>query len=69
MNRGSVVNFFRVLRERPDASMRPRFMNRGSDAVEILAPAMRLASMRPRFMNRGSIKHCESLAGFADMLQ
>ena len=37
------------------ASMRPRFMNRGS-AVSIRARAWRVvASMRPRFMNRGSV--------------
>ena len=38
------------------ASMRPRFMNRGSPRSPESCPAVRaLASMRPRFMNRGSI--------------
>ena len=40
--------------ERP-ASMRPRFMNRGSDDVRAEAHAGVAASMRPRFMNRGSV--------------
>ena len=36
------------------ASMRPRFMNRGSDWIAALGRMARFASMRPRFMNRGS---------------
>ena len=36
------------------ASMRPRFMNRGSDRRGCQARQARQASMRPRFMNRGS---------------
>ena len=36
------------------ASMRPRFMNRGSKALYPYRIADCLASMRPRFMNRGS---------------
>ena len=36
------------------ASMRPRFMNRGSWTLGLLAGGTVLASMRPRFMNRGS---------------
>ena len=36
------------------ASMRPRFMNRGSVGLGMLYPAPIFASMRPRFMNRGS---------------
>ena len=37
------------------ASMRPRFMNRGSADGETRTRIGRLASMRPRFMNRGSL--------------
>ena len=37
-----------------DASMRPRFMNRGSHKHRFLLETGCLASMRPRFMNRGS---------------
>ena len=37
-----------------DASMRPRFMNRGSIEVPVAKRAAAPASMRPRFMNRGS---------------
>ena len=36
------------------ASMRPRFMNRGSSPDAVRAARDRCASMRPRFMNRGS---------------
>ena len=36
------------------ASMRPRFMNRGSDHLAGRARVQSAASMRPRFMNRGS---------------
>ena len=37
------------------ASMRPRFMNRGSALDEALTTVEQaIASMRPRFMNRGS---------------
>ena len=36
------------------ASMRPRFMNRGSVADRLHALERQQASMRPRFMNRGS---------------
>ena len=36
------------------ASMRPRFMNRGSHHAENKANQKADASMRPRFMNRGS---------------
>ena len=40
---------------RPDmASMRPRFMNRGSRSEQIDYLRHLHASMRPRFMNRGS---------------
>ena len=38
------------------ASMRPRFMNRGSNIYPDAASASAAASMRPRFMNRGSEK-------------
>ena len=37
-----------------NASMRPRFMNRGSIAIVAIVGHNRTASMRPRFMNRGS---------------
>ena len=37
------------------ASMRPRFMNRGSDIDRLDANGHCGASMRPRFMNRGSV--------------
>ena len=36
------------------ASMRPRFMNRGSARIDDFDLQPDLASMRPRFMNRGS---------------
>ena len=36
------------------ASMRPRFMNRGSTYKQVRYALHLLASMRPRFMNRGS---------------
>ena len=36
------------------ASMRPRFMNRGSHAATAPPTLVTAASMRPRFMNRGS---------------
>ena len=36
------------------ASMRPRFMNRGSSASRLRTDQRLDASMRPRFMNRGS---------------
>ena len=54
MNRGSLDICIRCGR-RSAASMRPRFMNRGSFVLAFrdLIPDI-LASMRPRFMNRGS---------------
>ena len=39
----------------PAASMRPRFMNRGSILFYRLMKEIGGASMRPRFMNRGSM--------------
>ena len=39
----------------PHASMRPRFMNRGSTLAQAALVDLSLASMRPRFMNRGSL--------------
>ena len=39
------------------ASMRPRFMNRGSRYLDDEWVPRATASMRPRFMNRGS-PHC-----------
>ena len=41
------------------ASMRPRFMNRGSPAESDGHPVASIASMRPRFMNRGSASPSE----------
>ena len=38
------------------ASMRPRFMNRGSHGVIVDQSVPSRASMRPRFMNRGSAR-------------
>ena len=38
----------------PLASMRPRFMNRGSITPGLGSGLLGAASMRPRFMNRGS---------------
>ena len=37
------------------ASMRPRFMNRGSRTKKSGGALVRVPSMRPRFMNRGSV--------------
>ena len=54
MNRGSSARR-RGGQHEHSASMRPRFMNRGSTLVRGLLIADKLdASMRPRFMNRGS---------------
>ena len=55
MNRGSD----QLLDQHHDhrvASMRPRFMNRGSHCVGIPLLDLLPASMRPRFMNRGSAR-------------
>ena len=41
-------------RDEDSASMRPRFMNRGSVPVRSAQTRSEEASMRPRFMNRGS---------------
>ena len=55
MNRGSAARAPVVGRgELGVASMRPRFMNRGSAITTIHGADVRRASMRPRFMNRGS---------------
>ena len=54
MNRGSNA-LARSLGSRQTASMRPRFMNRGSlEGAEREQLRIEVASMRPRFMNRGS---------------
>ena len=53
MNRGSFVELAADVCLSV-ASMRPRFMNRGSLSLVLRLPAGRAASMRPRFMNRGS---------------
>ena len=45
------------------ASMRPRFMNRGSRDLLGIAKSGPDASMRPRFMNRGSLSGGAKLAG------
>ena len=54
-------------RETPtNASMRPRFMNRGSKALLSRSAPRIVASMRPRFMNRGSLafKRCNCVTIF-----
>ena len=53
MNRGSCVTIAVVL-DLYLASMRPRFMNRGSLPDRPRNRQCHQASMRPRFMNRGS---------------
>ena len=54
MNRGSPKeNLAGPLKPYP-ASMRPRFMNRGSNSLKGHHLLHVIASMRPRFMNRGS---------------
>ena len=53
MNRGSVFGHVRRW-PRVYASMRPRFMNRGSTSRPLGFSSELAASMRPRFMNRGS---------------
>ena len=54
MNRGSALPRDHAAPIYGAASMRPRFMNRGSRAAESGPPRADPASMRPRFMNRGS---------------
>ena len=54
MNRGSPNDGVRS-RVVGVASMRPRFMNRGSFALRHCNNTFYAASMRPRFMNRGSV--------------
>ena len=44
-----------IKHEPTPASMRPRFMNRGSAQAKGLCFGHYQASMRPRFMNRGSL--------------
>ena len=60
MNRGSGDPRFHVEHVAVDASMRPRFMNRGSQDDLRVRQAHQRASMRPRFMNRGSRPHNHS---------
>ena len=56
MNRGSDADSrFREVLGVDVASMRPRFMNRGSALHQHVDIGRPLASMRPRFMNRGSL--------------
>ena len=55
MNRGSAGRSVSQDGE-STASMRPRFMNRGSERSVLPERSERdTASMRPRFMNRGSV--------------
>ena len=54
MNRGSIAGKERWPVYDRRASMRPRFMNRGSALLGRIEVGFFLASMRPRFMNRGS---------------
>ena len=57
MNRGSVA-FLLTHVSTALASMRPRFMNRGSGEIQHGCVGPLGASMRPRFMNRGSdVRH------------
>ena len=61
MNRGSGAEA--VAQEAVSgASMRPRFMNRGSADLRGRSADARPASMRPRFMNRGSLTKLFDLA-------
>ena len=53
MNRGSPRPGRRDI-DQGLASMRPRFMNRGSGVLPLELRDLGAASMRPRFMNRGS---------------
>ena len=53
MNRGSYPGILETPLD-GSASMRPRFMNRGSVQEVKRSIQMVIASMRPRFMNRGS---------------
>ena len=53
MNRGSPIRMG-IEVESGRASMRPRFMNRGSSQGRGRSDIAIVASMRPRFMNRGS---------------
>ena len=54
MNRGSQVIEKELASGDPDPSMRPRFMNRGSQSEGGRLARFAVPSMRPRFMNRGS---------------
>jgi len=54
MNRGSHHDGDPDRHPDDQASMRPRFMNRGSREYQRERLRPLLASMRPRFMNRGS---------------
>ena len=56
MNRGSVDSMAEKAKRAVDASMRPRFMNRGSEDILSVLSESQQASMRPRFMNRGSVR-------------
>ena len=58
MNRGSAIVKASALPACLPASMRPRFMNRGSASDDFHVDVELLASMRPRFMNRGSCPIC-----------
>ena len=51
---GKCVAELRLKEPFVEASMRPRFMNRGSTVKRTYSFDSRAASMRPRFMNRGS---------------
>ena len=51
------------------ASMRPRFMNRGSGDGAVAMDPLQVASMRPRFMNRGSVCLASNRSGAVLSLQ
>ena len=55
MNRGSLAAQISAESGPGRASMRPRFMNRGSLILADEGEHPGEASMRPRFMNRGSV--------------
>ena len=63
MNRGSDADLGDLLPALSHASMRPRFMNRGSIADWLRGGIDARASMRPRFMNRGSQAHRDAHRG------
>ena len=68
MNRGSDIQEAVLVGNRV-ASMRPRFMNRGSQRHDLSERRLPAASMRPRFMNRGSNNASRPIRFAASSLQ